>query len=304
MTTIRDRLATQLVRAFGIKRRLRRLAEAENDPAVFNERLRKLRRTDKRKPPFAVRFRWNIHELDVSGYELFVMAQKGSPGPRALLYLHGGGYLFGPFGTEWGAMKRLADQSSSDFAVFLYPRAPEHDAAETLRVTRAAYGAMTDRYGAAGVALVGTSAGGGLAIALMASLRDEGTPLPPCAVLLSPGVDLTLEQPVGDLDESDVLLSTEHVRSAGRVYAGDLGPDHPTVSPMFGDLSGLPDLTVFVGGAELLRPSIEAFAHKASEAGTDVRVILGPDQQHTWPAAPTPEGRKALQQIAEILSSC
>ncbi|NNF64798.1 MAG: alpha/beta hydrolase fold domain-containing protein [Acidimicrobiia bacterium] len=304
MTTIRGRLATQVVRALGIKRRLRRLAEAEDDPAAFNERLRKLRRTDRRKPPLAVRLRWKIQEVDVSGFDLFVMARNRSPGRRALLYLHGGGYLFGPFGTEWAAMRRVADQSSYDFAMFLYPRAPEHDAAETLEVTRAAYRSMTDRYGDGGVALVGMSAGGGLAIALMASLRDEGAPLPRCAVLLSPGVDMTLEQPVGDLDASDVLLSTEHVQSAGRVYAGGLGPNHPTISPLFGDLSGLPELTVFVGSAELLRPSIEAFANKASEAGSDVRLVVGQDQQHTWPAAPTPEGRKALQQIVEILSSC
>ena len=304
VTTIRGRLANQMVRALGIKRRLRRLAAAENDPVAFARQLEALRRTDRREPPRNVRTRWDVQRVDVSGFELFVMARKGSPGRRALLYLHGGGYLFGPFGTEWAAIKRVADQSSSDFAVFLYPRAPEHDAAETLQLTRAAYRSMTDRYGSAGVALVGTSAGGGLAIALMAVLRDEGAPLPPCAVLLSPGVDMTLEHPVGVLDESDVLLSTEHVRSAGRVYAGELRPDDAIISPLFGDLGGLPKLTVFVGGSELLRPSIEAFAHKATEAGTEVILIVGQDQQHTWPAAPTPEGREALQQIADILSSC
>jgi hypothetical protein len=58
-------------------------------------------------------------------------------------------------------------------------------------------------------------------------------------VLLSPVVDMTLKHPVEHLEESDVLLSTEHVRSAGRVYTGALGPDHPTVSPLFGDLADL-----------------------------------------------------------------
>jgi hypothetical protein len=50
---------------------------------------------------------------------------------------------------------------------------------------------------------------------------------------------MTLKHPVEHLEESDVLLSTEHVRSAGRVYTGALGPDHPTVSPLFGDLADL-----------------------------------------------------------------
>ncbi|MDJ0925471.1 MAG: alpha/beta hydrolase fold domain-containing protein [Acidimicrobiia bacterium] len=91
---------------------------------------------------------------------------------------------------------------------------------------------------------------------------------------------------------------------AGRVYAGALGSDQPTVSPLFGDLGDLPKMNVFVGGAELLRPSIEAFARKATEAGTEVRLILGDDQQHTWPIAPTPEGRQALGQVVDIVTSC
>lgn len=305
MTTIRGRLANQMVRALRIKQRLRRLAEAENDPAAFEQGLQKLRRTDRRRPPWTVRLRWGIDRVDVCGFDLFLMSRKGSShGRRALLYLHGGGYLFGPFGTEWAAMSKVARRSMADFAMLLYPRAPEHDAAEALRVARVAHSVLADRYGVASVVPIGTSAGGGLAIALMAALRDEGDRTPPCAVLLSPGVDMTLEHSVGHLEESDILLSTEHVRSAGRVYAGALGPDHPTVSPLFGDLADLPTMNVFVGSAELLRPSIEAFARKASEAGTEVRLILGDDQQHTWPAAPTPEGRRALGQIVDIVGAC
>ena len=304
MTTVRGRLAKQMVRALGIKQRLRRLAEVEGDPVAFEQRLQQLRRTDRRRPPWTVRRRWDIEHVDVSGFDLYVMSRTGSPGRKALLYLHGGGYLFGPFGTEWAAMRKVADRSMSDFAMLLYPRAPEHGAPETLRVAQAAYGALADRYGVGGVLPIGTSAGGGLAIALMAALRDGDRESPPCAVLLSPGVDMTLEQAVGNLEDSDVLLSTAHVRSAGRIYAGGLGPDHPTVSPLFGDLGGLPRMYVFVGGAELLHPSIEAFARKATEAGTEVHLILGDDQQHTWPIAPTPEGRKSLGDLVDIVSSC
>ena len=304
MTTIRTRLATQVVRALRLKHRLQRLAEVDDDPAAFEKRLKSLRRTDRRRPPLAVRLRWNVEQVEMSGFDLFVMTRNGSPRRRVLLYLHGGGYLFGPFGTEWAAMRKAAARSACDFAMFLYPRAPEHDAATALNVSLAAYGSLVDRYGHGNVIPIGTSAGGGLAIALMAALRDEGRQQPPCAVLLSPGVDMTLGQPVGHLEESDVLLSASHVRSAGRIYAGALGPDHPTISPLFGDLAGLPTLHVFVGGAELLRPSLEAFKQKAAGSGTDVRLVLGEDQQHTWPIAPTPEGRQSLEQIIDIVKSC
>ena len=303
VATVLDRVAKQIVRALGIKRRLSRLAEVDDDPGAFNQRLRRLRRTDRRLPPWTVRLRWEVEHIDVSGFDLFLMTAGGSPGRRVLFYLHGGGYLFGPFGTEWAAMRKVAERSGSDFAMLLYPRAPEHNAEEALNIARVAYGVLADRIGVDRVLPVGTSAGGGLAIAMLATLRDEGREGPPCAVLVSPGVDMTLEQPVGDLEQSDVLLSTAHVRSAGRLYAGALGPEHPTISPLYGELDHLPKLHVFVGGAELLRPSIEAFARKALAAGTEVDVVVGDDQQHTWPIAPTPEGRKSLRDLIDIVSS-
>lgn len=304
MSTLRDRLATRTVRALRFKQLLRRLAEAEDDPVAFMRRLKVVRLTDRRRPAAWVRLRWDVDRLDVSGFDLFVMSRKGTPGRRVLLYLHGGGYLFGPFNTEWAAMRKVAEASTSDFAMLLYPRSPEHDAVAALQVARVAYAVLSDRYGAGAVLPVGTSAGGGLAVALLGALRDEHQEPPPCAVLISPGVDMTLEAPVGGLEESDVLLSTEHVRSAGRVHAGALGPDHPTVSPLFGDLGGLPTMHVFVGGAELLRPSIEAFVRKARESGSDVRLTVGDDQQHTWPIAPTPEGRQARRLITDVVASC
>lgn len=302
VTSIRGRLATQLVRVIGLKRRLQRLAGLTEDPAAFEEALRGLRRTDRRRPPWTVRRRWSGERIDVAGFDLWLMTPTGEGrSERVLLYLHGGGYLFGPFGTEWSAMRTIAAESGSDFAMLLYPRAPEHDAATTLRVTRVAYAELTARYGAGRVVPVGTSAGGGLAVSLMAVLRDDADPQPPCAVLLSPGVDMTLLHDVSPYEETDVLLSVAHVRSAGEIYAGALGAAHPIVSPVFGDLSRLPRMHVFVGGVELLRPGIEWFAERAFAAGTDVRLTIGDHEQHTWPIAPTPEGRIALRQIVDIV---
>ncbi len=303
MTSIRSRVASRLVQAIGVKRRLQDLAMLEGDEVEFARALRRLRLTDRRRPPWTVRWGWRTPQVDVGGFDFFLMTRKGEPAAqRVLLYLHGGGYMFGPFGTDWSAMRKIARAAGCDFAMLLYPRAPEHDARTALDVTQRAYTAMAIRYGARNVVPVGTSAGGGLALALMGILRDEGEVMPPCAVLLSPGVDLTLAHDVSHLESSDLLLTVAHVRSAGRVYAGDLGASHPTVSPLFGDLSGLPQLFVFVGTSELLRPSIEALARQAAAAGTEVQLVVGESEQHTWPLAPTPEGAQARRQIAAIVA--
>ena len=304
MTSIRCRAAKLFVKMIGLKRRLASVAEVEGDAVALEKWVSKLRRTDRRRPSLAIRRTWETEPLDCDGNVLYVMTRRGAPGDRVLMYLHGGGYMFGPFGTEWAAMRRVAAATESDFAMFMYPRAPENDARTTLEATSSAYELLTQRYGDGNVVLVGTSAGGGLAVALMVSLRDAGRPPPACSVLWSPGVDMTLQDDVSDLESGDVMLSVAHVRSAGRIYAGDLGPNHQIVSPINADLSRLPTMHVFVADSEILRPSIESFAARAREARTEAHLVLGEDAQHTWPAAPTPEGRRALDQVVGIVRGC
>ena len=80
--------------------------------------------------------------------------------------------------------------------MFIYPKAPEHQAPQVLATTMRAFDVVAERYGAENVVLVGTSAGGGLAVVVMAELRDRGSPQASLAVLISPGVDIALEQGV------------------------------------------------------------------------------------------------------------
>ena len=303
MARISSRVASKLVKAIGIKRRLEQAAALDDDPAKLAEIVAKLRRTDQREPSRRLQRHWEWETHDVAGYPLHILQNRGGRSRRVILYLHGGGYMFGPFGTEWAACHRVAEATGCDFAVLVYPKAPEHQVEEAVEVTQQAFTALEDRYGAENIELMGTSAGGALAIVLMAELRDGGRPLPASGVLISPGVDMTLAESIGELESGDVLLSAAHVRSAGRLYAGPLGPEHPWVSPLFGELGGLPPLHVFVGTEEILLPSVLSFAERARDAGTEVSLIVGDGQQHTWPLAPTPDGREALTKIAEILEN-
>ncbi len=301
MPSLADRLATQVVKAIGIKRKLTRLAEVENDPPRLAELVRKLRRFSRPRPPRSLLRRWNFETLDSAGHDLHVATSRQGRSGRAILYLHGGGYMFGPFGTDWAACDRVASSTGCDFALFDYPKVPDHQARQTIAATKRAYGLIADQYGAENMILIGTSAGGGLALTVMMQVRDDGGALPATAILISPGVDLTLADPIGDLEPGDALLSVAHVTSAGRLYSGELAADDPSVSPLFGDLGRLPPLHVFAATAEILYPSLRTFVAKAREAGNDASLIIGEGQQHTWPLSPTPDGRKALREIAAIV---
>lgn len=294
-------VANQLVKALGIKRRLEEAAAVDDDPTELASAVAKLRKTDRPHPTRRLLRHWSHDVVDVTGFPLHVMTSREGRRGRMIYYLHGGGYMFGPFPTDWASCHRVAGSANCDFAVLVYPKAPEHSAPETVRVALDAYSRLEDKYGAANIVFMGTSAGGGLALALMAELRDAGRPQPAAGVLISPGVDMTLIEPIEQLVAGDVLLSPAHVRSAGRLYAGDLGPEHPLVSPTFGDLTGLPRLQVLVGTSEILYPSISTFVERARQSGVDVELVVGEGQQHTWPLAPMPDGRDALRRIAEFI---
>ncbi len=300
MTTLTTRAANRLVLLIGVKRRLAALAEA-TDLGERDRFLAKIRRTDRPEPPWRLRRMWTHSPIDVGGFPMHLLARREAASERVILYLHGGGYMFGPFGTEWAASSRVAKGAGCDLAVLVYPKAPEYEAPQSIEVVLSAYDELERRYGPGNIAVVGTSAGGGLALAMMVRLRDASRRMPELAVLWSPGVDMTLRADVSHLEADDVLLTVAHVRMAGGLFAGDLGASHPDVSPTFGDLSGLPPLHVFAGTAEILYPSLETFVQKANDAGTTAHLIVGEGQQHTWPAAPTPEGRRALRQTVGII---
>jgi acetyl esterase/lipase len=152
------------------------------------------------------------------------------------------------------------------------------------------------------VAVAGDSAGGGLALALLLRARDAGAPLPGAAVLLSPWTDLTCRAPSVDAnDAADDMLSAATLRAAAGLYAGDHDLDHPGISPLFADLSGLPPLFVTVDRSETILDDSLGLAARARDAGTHCELRQGTGLFHVWPAL-VPFVREARATVAELVA--
>ena len=301
MTSFRTKAATQLVSVLGLKRKLQELADSYDDSAQFDRLLRKIRKYDRRDPPWKGGKQSGYEQIDVDGHELHVLGDGDGGSRRVILYLHGGGYMFGPFAPEWRMASSIATDTISDLASFLYPRTPEGQADRTVDLTMKAYQTLLDRYDGDEVVLVGTSAGGGLSLAVMMESIKRKMPLPSRTVLVSPAVDMTLQEDLDDLDNGDVFLPADYVRLAGRLYAGALSTDHPWVSPGKGDLEGLSPMQVYAGSREILGPSIETFVERAKAAGSSVDFFRGEGQQHAWPTLSTPEGHHARDAMSAFI---
>jgi monoterpene epsilon-lactone hydrolase len=171
-------------------------------------------------------------------------ARTGNP----MLYLHGGVFVFGSAHAYRQFAGQIAARSGVRAFVADYRRAPEHPFPAALDDARKAYRALVAQFGAGHVAIVGDSAGGGLALSL---LREERTAR--CGVLLSPWTDLAL---TGGTIESkaaeDPQLKRAALEAAARQYLGDHDRRDPSASPLYAAVGNAVPIQVHVGTAEVL----------------------------------------------------
>jgi len=219
----------------------------------------------------------------------------------ALLYLHGGGYTMGSCNTHRALVARIAAAAGVSALLIDYRLAPEHPFPAALTDAKNAYGWLVHRGLEAGrIAVIGDSAGGGLAAALAVGLRDQGQPLPGALVCMSPWLDLTMSgETMKTCARADPLITWETSVLNARRYVGDHHPKEPLISPLFANPAGLPDMYIQVGQHEVLRSDSERFATSARQAGVNVRFEVWPGMWHVWHAwAPwVPEAGRAIRLI-------
>ena len=168
-----------------------------------------------------------------------------------------------------------------------YRLAPEHPHPAALEDAHAVMTALAGQAPRGMIAVSGDSAGGGLALALVLRMRDEGQELPAGGILLSPWLDLGLDRRADPgLVRRDVLLSPDWIDACARAYAGPSAWAGHLVSPLRAAHSGLPPLLIQAGTDELLAPDAEALAASASAAGVDVTYSKWPRMWHDFALQP------------------
>ena len=223
---------------------------------------------------------------------------------RAVLYLHGGGYAKQPNALHWSFVDRLCRLSGAEICVPLYPLAPEHSYDEAYECVRALYAGMVDRYGAENLTLMGDSAGGGFAAGLAEALPEFQLPQPAHLVLISPELDLSMFNPeIIRLAAKDPYLDPWAVAQYGRAWADGDDLTSPRLSPKFGDVSCLQNVTLYAGTRELYYPDIVEFADQLQAADVATDMVIGKNLNHAWPLHPTPEARRAMKDLAELVKS-
>jgi epsilon-lactone hydrolase len=244
--------------------------------------------------------------IDIEGINAVETLVRQARTDRCVLYFHGGGYSFGSAPLVRDFTWRLGVATGASVLYFDYRLAPEHPFPAAIEDASKVYHWLVGRMNPARIVFVGDSAGGGLVIATLHKMRDEGFALPRAAVAISPWTDLALTgASLHRNAKSDPMMDVKRLPAFARNYLGQADPRHPYASPLYGDAAGLPPMLIQVGSDEILRDDAVRMAAKLRQAGRDVELEEWPRMPHVWHhyARLIPEGRRAIERIGAFVQT-
>ncbi|GAA5178658.1 alpha/beta hydrolase [Rugosimonospora acidiphila] len=255
------------------------------------------------QPPARLGRRHRVSRRQVNGFDCWTVAPNDRPATRAVIYLHGGGYVNEIVSQHWALISRLA-RAGVRVEVPIYGLAPRHTYRDAYPLVTEVYRDLIGEVDAATVSIAGDSAGAGLALGFAQTLAGAGLPGPGRLVLISPWLDLTLSNPdLPAVEARDPWLARAGLIEIGTVWAGGDDPEDPRLSPVNGPLAGLPPTDVYVGSRDLSLPDAELLRTRAEAEGWQLTTTVGEGAVHVYPLVPAPEGRNAADAIVKSLSA-
>lgn len=223
--------------------------------------------------------------IDMGGVAAELITPVGADTSRAIVHLHGGGFVFGSPGTHRTIGAYLAKESGVPVYMVDYRLAPEHLYPAALEDACAAFAWLVGTgVPASSTVVSGDSAGGGLALSLGLDLAERNQPQPAALVLQSPWTDLSCSFDTYDMLEGiDPTATRDRLLAMAKLYVGEGGDLRaPKVSPCFGNLSGLPPMLIQVGGSEAMMGDSIALYGQAKRHGVQAELEVWPEMIHVW----------------------
>ena len=231
-------------------------------------------------------------------------ADSGSPLPQHVILLHGGAYAMQGIASHREIMEALIHQANLRITYVDFPLVPEATVDQTLIFTLNVYDYLRAQYPDDQFFLLGDSAGGGLALAVLQQLRAQQKPMPAGSILISPWTDLSMMNP--DLQAAarhDPYLTLETLKQIGYAYAGDHAVTDPRVSPIYGSFDELGPILMYFGTNELLHADDQRLLQKLREAqGTPVAAHEMRAMLHDYLLwTKLPESKRTLKAIKQFI---
>ena len=219
-----------------------------------------------------------------------------------ILYLHGGGYTCGGLEYALGFGSTMAGECGARVFCAAYRLAPENRFPAALEDAAEAYQYLLDKgYPPEEISLCGESAGGGLCFSLCMYLRQQEKPLPGSIIAISPWVDLTGSGESNETNrDKDVSLSNKQLDFFARCYTDT--PEEPLVSPLFGDLTGMPPSLIFAGGEEILLSDAQRLHESLRQKNCISQLFIRQSRWHAYVLYSLREDKEDMARINAFLN--
>jgi acetyl esterase/lipase len=244
-----------------------------------------------------------VADGDVRG--LWITGRRSSQANGVVLYLHGGGFVFGSLRTHKHLVAALSAATGRPAFLVDYRRAPEHPFPAAADDALAGYRwLLTNGHAPESITVMGDSAGGHLVAGLLADLSRRRLPMPGAAVMFSPFLDLTCDE-LADRDRArrDPFVPPARAMECGRTYAGDYALTHSRLNVLKANKRRWPPVLIQVGDTECLLGDSERMAESLRTAGVHCELQVWPGQVHVFPAfyPLIPEGRAAISYVGAFV---
>ncbi|MBU1145234.1 MAG: alpha/beta hydrolase [Firmicutes bacterium] len=258
------------------------------------------KRIENQKPyKIPLKYKLFTKELKIEGLPCFIISGKGN---KHIFYLHGGTYIENPSPQHWDFLHKIHKETDANILVPIYPKTPTYSFQESFDQVLKVYQKMYKLQNPSNLILMGDSAGGGFALAFSMLLKTKKLKQPSQIILISPYLDLMLENPkIKDVEPSDKMLGVIGGREIAKQWSKNTNPNHYLLSPINGDLKNLPPISLFIGTFDILWPDCVLLKEKAIKEGLSINYYEYIGMCHDFPLLPIPEGKLAVKQIVELI---
>jgi acetyl esterase/lipase len=230
------------------------------------------------------------HRVEVEEFKrrkCWTISPKSSENNPVILYLHGGAYYANITQLHWRFIEQLLIGTNAAFVVPDYPLAPESKCTDTYQFLDAIYEKLISNHHSKQIVFMGDSSGGGLALGFAQKIQKERIKQPQQIILFSPWLDVSMTNPeIVKFDKRDKILNVTGLKTAGKNYAGTLDVTNCRVSPIYGDFSGLGEISVFIGTNEVLIADARKLKQKLEKQQIDFKYYEYPKMFHDWVMVP------------------
>lgn len=200
-----------------------------------------------------------------------------------ILYFHGGSYVAKATKDHFEFLENIVDQTGATVIMPDYPLAPKYNYKDVFNMVVPLYKNIIENIEPKNLVLMGDSAGGGLSLALEEKLLEENIEKPIKTILISPWLDVRLENPkIDEVQKQDDELNKETLKIAGIMYSAGDEKNNYLVNPIDGNLSNLENITILTGTRDILNPDAHKLQEKASEVGTNIELKEYEGAKHIW----------------------